>query len=241
MTPEAGLEATTLGLTLPCRITAVVHRGPSLSGVPPRAGPSDQLSPQRTAFFTSAAIFFSSAAVNFVSAKEVGHMAPSSRFAASSKPNVAYLELNFPALLKKQTTLPSLAYAGIPYQVFGQRSGALASMIAWSRLAMARSGSFIAAIAASRSRSPSSLFLLARASAFRSWARAFIAARSSAVNPLDVLVRAVALFADFCVTFVAGFFSAIAKHPFRTAQPSSWMRIRLPPGSRKAQSRIPYG
>jgi hypothetical protein len=108
-----------------------------------------------------------------------------------------------------------LAYAGIPYQVFGQRSGALASTIAWSRLAMARSDPFIAAIAASRSRSPSARFLLARASAFSSWARAFIAARSSAVNPLDVLLRAAALFADFCVLFVAGFFSAIARHPFR--------------------------
>jgi len=72
-------------------------------------GASDQLSPQLTAFFTSAAIFAPSAAVNSFSAKEVGHMAPWSRFAASSKPNVAYLELNFPALLKKQTTLPSLA------------------------------------------------------------------------------------------------------------------------------------
>src|SRR5438093_5860487 len=86
--------------------------------------------PQLTAFFTSAPIFFSSAAVNSLSAKEVGHMAPSSRFAASSKPNVAYLELNFSALLKKQTTLPSCAYAGIPYQVFGQRFGPAASMIA---------------------------------------------------------------------------------------------------------------
>src|SRR6266498_5280522 len=89
------------------------------------------------AFFTSAAIFFSSAAVSFVRAKEVGHMAPSSRFAASSKPNVAYLDLNLSALLKKQTTLPSLAYAGIPYQVFGSRPGALALMRAWSRSAMA--------------------------------------------------------------------------------------------------------
>jgi hypothetical protein len=33
--------------------------------------------------------------------------------------------LNFCALWKKQTTLPSLAYAGIPYQVFGERAGAL--------------------------------------------------------------------------------------------------------------------
>jgi NAD(P)-dependent dehydrogenase (short-subunit alcohol dehydrogenase family) len=65
------------------------------------------------------------AAVNSFSAKEVGHMAPSSRFALSLKPNVAYLELNFCALWKKQTTFPSLAYAGIPYQVLGERAGAL--------------------------------------------------------------------------------------------------------------------
>jgi hypothetical protein len=84
---------------------------------PSRAGsPSDfsrarwsELSPQLTAFFTSATIRFSSAAVNSFSAKEVGHMAPSSRFAASWKPNVEYLELNFCALWKKQTTFPSLA------------------------------------------------------------------------------------------------------------------------------------
>ena len=44
---------------------------------------------QRTAFFTSAAICASSAAVSPVSAKATGHMAPSSRFAAASKPKVA--------------------------------------------------------------------------------------------------------------------------------------------------------
>jgi hypothetical protein len=58
---------------------------------------------------TSATIFASSVAVSSLSANEVGHMAPSSRFAVSLKPNVAYLELNFWALWKKQTTLPSLA------------------------------------------------------------------------------------------------------------------------------------
>src|SRR3712207_7687863 len=68
---------------------------------------------QLTALFTSALIFASSVAVNSLSAKEVGHMAPSSRFASSLKPSVAYLELNFCAAWKKQTTLPSLAYAGI--------------------------------------------------------------------------------------------------------------------------------
>src|SRR5689334_21706427 len=109
-------------------------------------GGNGEISPQRTAFFTSAPIFASSAAVNSFSAKATGQRAPSSRFALSLKPNVAYLVLNFCALWKKQTTLPSLAYAGIPYQSFGERAGALARIIAWSRLPMARSGSGIPAI-----------------------------------------------------------------------------------------------
>src|SRR5881296_1550564 len=95
--------------------------------IPPRARASVEISPQLIAFFTSAPILASSVAVSSFSAKEVGHMAPSSRFALSLKPNVAYLDLNFCALWKKQTTLPSLAYAGIPYQVFGERAGALAA------------------------------------------------------------------------------------------------------------------
>src|SRR5574341_230369 len=121
----------------------------------PRAGPRGELSPQLTAFFTSTPILASSAAVNSFSAKAVGHMAPSSRFATSLKPNVAYLALNFCALWKKQTTFPSLAYAGIPYQSLGERAGALALMIAWSRLPIARSGSGISAIFASTALSPS--------------------------------------------------------------------------------------
>src|SRR5918998_66731 len=153
---------------------------------------SGELGPQLTAFFTSAAILASSAAVNSVSAKEVGHMVPSSRFASALKPNVAYRELNFWAGVKKQTTLPSLAYAGIPYQVFGERDGAASLMSAWSRSAMARSGSGISAIFSSTALSPSAL----RASAFSSWARSFIAARSSAVNPFDFLPLAVVLLAD---------------------------------------------
>src|SRR5262245_11409874 len=56
-------------------------------------GASGQLGPQLTAFFTSALIVASSAAVNSFSAKDVGHMAPSSRFAVSLKPIVAYLVL----------------------------------------------------------------------------------------------------------------------------------------------------
>src|SRR5947209_2170208 len=92
--------------------------------------PGAALRPQLTAFFTSAPILASSAAVNSFSAKAVGHMAPSSRFALSLKPSVAYLVLNFCALWKKQTTWPSLAYAGIPYHVLGARTGALALMMA---------------------------------------------------------------------------------------------------------------
>src|SRR5229473_5716699 len=87
------------------------------------SGSGRAASPQFTAFFTSAPILASSAAVNSFSAKAVGHMAPSSRFASCMKPNVAYLVLNFCALWKKQSTLPSLAYAGIPYQSLGVRAG----------------------------------------------------------------------------------------------------------------------
>src|SRR5262245_45604418 len=119
----------------------------------------------------------SSAAVSLVRAKAVGHMAPLSRFAWSLKPRVAYLDLNLAALWKKQTTLPSFAYAGIPYQVRGERAGAVDLTIAWRRSAMARSAPFISAIFSSTSRSPVSPF-------FSSAAYSFTAARSSAVNRL---------------------------------------------------------
>src|SRR5437870_4929130 len=159
--------------------------------------------PQLIAFFTSALILASSVGVNSFRAKTTGHMAPSSRFALSLKPNVAYLVLNFCAAWKKQTTLPSLAYAGIPYQVLGERAGALALMIAWSRLAMVRSGSRISAIFASTALSPSALSARGPrpADAFRSWRYSFIAARSSSVNPLNFSLIAVALLADSCVYF----------------------------------------
>ena len=85
--------------------------------------------PQFAAFITSAAIRASSAAVNVVRAYEVGHMVPSSRFALPPNPSVAYLALNLYAPWKKQMTSPSLAYAGIPYQVLGERAGALVVMI----------------------------------------------------------------------------------------------------------------
>ena len=65
--------------------------------------------PQLIAFFTSTPILASSTAVSFFSANEVGHMTPSSSFAWSLNPNVAYLALNFCALWKKQITLPPMA------------------------------------------------------------------------------------------------------------------------------------
>src|SRR5437773_6422376 len=74
-------------------------------------------------------------------------------------------------------------------------------MMAWSRSAIARSAFGISAIFASTSFSPSAFFARGprRASAFSSWARAFIAARSSSVNPVTALPFTVALLAGFCV------------------------------------------
>ena len=85
---------------------AVVRCRPTVA---PGAGPRGECGRQLTAFFTSARILSSTAAVNSFSAKEVGHRAPSSSLASSLKPSVAYRELNFCALWKKQMTLPSLA------------------------------------------------------------------------------------------------------------------------------------
>jgi hypothetical protein len=66
--------------------------------------------------------------------------------------------------------------------------------MAWSRSAIARSVFGISAIFASTSPSPSAFpFFPRRASAFSSWERSFIAARSSSVNPLDFLLVAVVL------------------------------------------------
>ena len=85
--------------------------------------------------------------------------------------------LELPALRKKQTTLPSLAYAGIPYRSSARGPVRWLLTISWSRSPMERS---CADIAASEART--ALSLLGR---LRSRARAFIAAFSSFVNPLD--------------------------------------------------------
>jgi hypothetical protein len=115
--------------------------------------------------------------------------------------------LNFCVLWKKQTTSPSLAYAGIPYHVLGDRVGALALMMAWSRSARTRSGSAISAIFASTSLSPSALLDPRRPGVFTSRARSLTAARSSSVNPLDAWPRAG--LADCCAAFIVGFLSVI--------------------------------
>ena len=95
---------------------------------------------------------------------------------------------------------------------------------------MARSVSLIAAIAASRSRSPSALFLLARSSAFSSRARAFIAARSSSVNPLEALAVAVIRLADLSVAVVADLFSGMTNSLLQSAQGRSWMQDQVARG-----------
>jgi hypothetical protein len=66
----------------------------------------------------------------------------------------------------------------MPYQVFGLSSGALVVTISCSRSAMTRSGSGISATFSRRAVSPSCLPFVSRA-------RSFMAARSSAVNPIE--------------------------------------------------------
>jgi hypothetical protein len=76
----------------PCRVIAVnVRRAPvGLCGFDAgaRSVATGLLGSQLTAFFTNPPILASSAAVNSYSAKAVGHMAPSSRFASCMKPRL---------------------------------------------------------------------------------------------------------------------------------------------------------
>src|SRR3954465_8631280 len=117
-------------------------------------------------------------------------------------------------------------------------------MIASTRLAIARSGSFIFGMASSRRFLPSSLVFCA----FSSRAYSFIAARSSAENfPDDEFLGALVAFAVVFLLFVLVVFAAMAVHlrgivdGNELDQDSCWMRSRLPAGSRNAQSRTPYG
>src|SRR5690348_11396692 len=134
-------------------------------------------------------------------------MLPSSSCALSLKPSVAYLVLNFCALWKKQTTLSSFAYAGIPYQVLGDSSGALALTSACRRSPIARSGCGSAASFASTSVSPSpfSAPVARLAFALVSWTYSFMAARSSSVNIRVAPPVAAALLDGFCALFLTAF------------------------------------
>src|SRR5713101_5512072 len=107
-TPLAFANALRIGSSSPVYVAGLLRREPriapwSIDTTPSRPGtePWIREAPQLTAFFTSAPILASSAEVNSFSAKATGHRAPLSRFAASLKPNVAYLVLNFCALWKK--------------------------------------------------------------------------------------------------------------------------------------------
>src|SRR5579884_2417838 len=71
----------------------------------------------------------------------------------------------------------------MPYHVFGVSMGAAALTSSCRRSPITRSASGISASFSSTARSPSA----PSRSAFSSWARSRIAARSSAVNPFDAL------------------------------------------------------
>lgn len=101
---EVGVAAHGL---LVCRNSLTQHR--QLAHAAREAASTRVLTSQLTACFTSALILASAAAVNSVRANATGHTEPSSRFALSLKPSVAYRVLNFCAGWKWQTSLPSLA------------------------------------------------------------------------------------------------------------------------------------
>jgi hypothetical protein len=83
-----------------CALTNTKGCPGALHRLASRGGPGCELWSQLIALFTSSLILFSSVPVHDVSANSTGHMAPSSRFALSLKPSVAYLVLNFSAGLK---------------------------------------------------------------------------------------------------------------------------------------------
>src|SRR5579871_3112848 len=102
-------------------------------------------------------------------------------------------------------------------------------MIAWTRSPKTRSDSGIAAIAASTALSPSALSLFARASAFNSLARSFIAARSSAVNPRDVLPIASGLLVVLLPWFIRFSFWGRLRRPGGRFNPKLLGVLRVQP------------
>ena len=96
------------------RLRGVIHRDPCNKL---RVNSLDRpaVEPQLTAFFTSAPIFTSSVAVNSFSAKATGHPVPSSRFALSLKPDVAYLALETCAHFERSSDVAVLGVRGHPF------------------------------------------------------------------------------------------------------------------------------
>jgi hypothetical protein len=91
-------------------VSAVLGRRSRVRGrAPIAAGKGNRRQRQEAALRTSSSIFFTSASARSVIANDVGHMVPSSRFAGSLKPSVAYRASNLAAAWKKHTTLPSRA------------------------------------------------------------------------------------------------------------------------------------
>src|SRR6478735_1789045 len=76
----------------------------------------------------------------------------------------------------------------MPYQVFGDRSGAFAVTVTCTRSAIARSSGVIASMLSRTACKPSAFFAPFLPSARISAARAFIAARSAWLNPPDPLL-----------------------------------------------------
>ena len=175
---------------------------PSAAGSPPRLRPTRTASASRSSCSSHHAergdLFLLGGGQPLQREACLATMA-SSRFAASLKPNVAYLSLNFSALRKKQTTCRPW-HKRIPYQVLGDRPGALSVMTAWSRPPW-RDPALPSRRSSRARRFPHPPYRPPSASLL-------IAARSSSVNPLDPLP--LVLLADFGVFVLAGFLLAIA-------------------------------
>src|SRR5689334_2028553 len=75
----------------------------------------------------------------------------------------------------------------MPYQVLAVRSGAVAVTVTWTRSARARSCGVILAMLSSNACRPSAFWAPFLPSARSSAARAFMAARSSVLNPSDIV------------------------------------------------------
>ncbi len=83
----------------------------------------------------------------------IGRTSSGAGFASCVRPRV----MDFLSARKKKTVLPSLAYAGMPYQTVGRSAGALRRMSACRRSPISRKCSGMAAIFASVASPPSTV------------------------------------------------------------------------------------